>query len=176
MVISLTKCEKHDIFVCIVNTLVCWRWTYLAEMNTKLVIVNSEVLPEIILKVLAAKRMKARGEVTTSTEACRAVGISRSAYYKYKDSVFNYEEQLTNKIVSVYCLLRDEKGVLSSIISRLYELNTNILTINQNIPIDSVATVTISVRFEHEVMNTTTLRNELSRISGVVDVKIISGE
>ena len=106
--------------------------------QNKLVIVSSEVLPDIVLKVLAAKRMRARGEVSTSSEACRKVGISRSAYYKYKDSVFNYEEQLTNNIVSVYCIReRMEKGVLSSIISRLYELNTNILTINQNIPIDS---------------------------------------
>lgn len=82
--------------------------------QNKLVIVSSEVLPDIVLKVLAAKRMRARGEVSTSSEACRKVGISRSAYYKYKDSVFNYEEQLTNNIVSVYCILRDEKGVLSS--------------------------------------------------------------
>jgi chorismate mutase len=103
-------------------------------------------------------------------------GISRSAYYKYKDSVFNYEEQFTNKIVSVYCLLKDEKGVLSSIISKLYELNANILTINQNIPIDSVATVTISVRLEYETVSTAALRSELSKTDGVVDVKIISGE
>ena len=142
----------------------------------KLVIVSSEVLPDIVLKVLDAKRMRARGEALTSSEACRMVGISRSAYYKYKDSVFNYEVQLTNNIVSVYCILRDEKGVLSSIISKLYELNTNILTINQNIPIDSVATVTFSVRFEHEVLPTAKLRDELSKVRGVVDVKIISGE
>ena len=96
--------------------------------------------------------------------------------YKYKDSVFNYEEQLTNNIVSVYCILRDEKGVLSSIISRLYELNTNILTINQNIPIDSVATVTFSVRFEHDALSTNVLTEELSKVPGVVEVKIISGE
>ncbi len=140
--------------------------------QNKLVIVSSEVLPDIVLKVLAAKRMRARGEVSTSSEACRKVGISRSAYYKYKDSVFNYEEQLTNNIVSVYCILRDEKGVLSSIISRLYELNTNILTINQNIPIDSVATVT----FEHDALSTNVLTEELSKVHGVVEVKIISGE
>ena len=140
--------------------------------QNKLVIVSSEVLPDIVLKVLAAKRMRARGEVST----CRKVGISRSAYYKYKDSVFNYEEQLTNNIVSVYCILRDEKGVLSSIISRLYELNTNILTINQNIPIDSVATVTFSVRFEHDALSTNVLTEELSKVHGVVEVKIISGE
>ncbi|MDO5125986.1 MAG: ACT domain-containing protein [Ruminococcus sp.] len=148
----------------------------MADKDAKLVIVSSDVLPEIISKVLSAKQLRARGEVSNSAEACRAVGISRSAYYKYKDSVFNYEEQFTNNIVSVYCVLRDEKGVLSSIITKLYELNTNILTINQNIPIDSVATVTISLRFDHETQNTATLKKELLALDSVVDVKIISGE
>ena len=148
----------------------------MAENGSGLVVVSADVLPDIVLKVLAAKRMRARGEVSTSTEACRAVGISRSAYYKYKDSVFNYEERLTNNIVSVYCILRDEKGVLSSIISKLYELGTNILTINQNIPVDSVATVTFSVRFDRDSLNTARLTEELSKVAGVVDAKISSGE
>lgn len=148
----------------------------LKKSDKRLVIVSSEVLPEIILKVIEAKRMHARGEVSSSAEACRAVGISRSAYYKYKDSVFNYEEQLANNIVSVYCILRDEKGVLSSVISKLYELNANILTINQNIPIDSVATVTFSVRFERDMLNTSRLTKNLAKVEGVIDVKIISGE
>lgn len=146
------------------------------KKSSGLVIVNSDVLPDIVLKVLDAKRMRARGEVSTSTEACKAVGISRSAYYKYKDCVFNYEERFTNNIISVYCILRDEKGVLSSIISKLYELNTNILTINQNIPVDSVATVTFSVRFERNSLDTAVFTNELSKVEGVVDVKIISVE
>ncbi len=144
--------------------------------ENKLVIVSSEVLPEIILKVLIAKGMRARGEAATSAEACRAVGISRSAYYKYKDSVFNYDEQLTNNILSIYLILRDEKGVLSSIIAKLYELGTNILTINQNIPVDSVATVTVSVRFDRESVSAAQLKQELVKVSGVVDVKLISGE
>lgn len=148
----------------------------MSKKDSRPVIVSSDVLPDIILKVLKAKQMKARGEVSTSAEACRVVGISRSAYYKYKDSVFNYEEQFTNNILSVYCVLRDEKGVLSSIISKLYDLNTNILTINQNIPIDSVATVTISLRFDHTIQSTANLKKELLALNGVVDVKIISGE
>lgn len=167
---------KCDIFVCILTTLVRWGWTCLQKKDSRPVIVSSDVLPDIILKVLKAKQMKARGEVNTSAEACRVMGISRSAYYKYKDSVFNYEEQFTNNILSVYCVLRDEKGVLSSIISKLYDLNTNILTINQNIPIDSVATVTISLRFDHMIQSTANLKIELMKLDGVVDVKIISGE
>lgn len=142
----------------------------------KLVIVSSEVLPEIIMKVLIAKGMRARGEAATSAEACRAVGISRSAYYKYKDCVFNYDEQLTNNILSIYLILHDKKGVLSSIIAKLYELGTNIITINQNIPVDSVATVTVSVRLDQGALSAAQLRQELGKVSGVVDVKLISGE
>lgn len=142
----------------------------------KLVVVNSTVLPEIILKVLEAKRIKARGDVKSSADACRKIGISRSAYYKYKDFVFAYEEKLTNKIVSLYLVLKDEKGALSSILTSLYEMGANILTVNQNIPIDSVATVTISVKLESDTLNTSDIKNRLSALGCVVDVKIISGE
>lgn len=144
--------------------------------SANLVVVSSDVLPEIISKVLEAKRMKARGDAKNSSEACRAVGISRSAYYKYKDSVFTYEERLTNKIVSLYLVLCDVKGVLSQVLSKLYEHSVNILTVNQNIPVDDVATVTISFRFEGEEISTSQLRQEISQLSGVVSVKIISGE
>lgn len=142
----------------------------------KLVVVNSAVLPEIILKVLEAKRIKARGDVKSSADACRKIGISRSAYYKYKDFVFAYEEKLTNKIVSLYLVLKDEKGALSSILTNLYEMGANILTVNQNIPIDSVATVTISVKLESDTLNTHNIKSRLSELGCVVDVKIISGE
>lgn len=142
----------------------------------KLVVVNSSVLPEIILKVLEAKRIKARGDVKSSADACRKIGISRSAYYKYKDFVFAYEEKLTNKIVSLYLVLKDEKGALSSILTNLYEMGANILTVNQNIPIDSVATVTISVKLESDTLNTNNIKSRLSELGCVVDVKIISGE
>ncbi|MBR1392739.1 MAG: ACT domain-containing protein [Ruminococcus sp.] len=147
----------------------------MAQKDSRLVIVSEDVLPEIINKVLTAKRLRASGEAANSAEACREAGISRSAYYKYKDKVWSYNEQISNRIVSVYMLLRDEKGVLSSIISRLYELGANILTINQNIPIDSVATVTVSVRYDAEG-ETERLQSELKGIRGVVDVKLIAGE
>lgn len=150
----------------------------MAAFNGKrnLVVVSSDVLPEIISKVLDAKRMLARGDARNSSDACRAVGISRSAYYKYKDSVFTYEERLTNKIISLYLTLCDEKGVLSAVLSKLYEHNVNILTVNQNIPVDDVATVTVSFRFEENSISTSLLQDQLRAIAGVVSVKIISGE
>ena len=145
------------------------------ENGGRLVIVSEQVLPEIISKVLEAKRLRASGEAANSAEACRAAGISRSAYYKYKDQVWSYEQQFQNRIASVDLVLRDEKGVLSSIIGRLYELGANILTINQNIPVDSVATVTISVRYDQNC-STGMIKSELSQLRGVVDVRLIAGE
>ncbi len=142
----------------------------------KLVVVNTKVLPDIILKVLEAKKLKACGEVKSSSDACRKMGISRSAYYKYKDCVFGYEEKTQNKLLSLYLLLKDQKGVLSAIISSLYEIGANIITINQNIPVDSVASVTISVRIESDEISSAVVKRKLLDTSGVVDVKIISGE
>lgn len=142
----------------------------------KLVVVDSKVLPDIMIKVLQAKKMKARGDAKSSSEACRAVGISRSAYYKYKDSVFGYEEKVQNKMLSLYLILKDEKGVLSNILASLYEAGANILTVNQNIPIDSVASVTVSVRLDEHSLSASDIKAKLLTTSGVVDAKIISGE
>lgn len=142
----------------------------------QLVVVDSKVLPDIYLKVLEVKKMVARGEAKSSVDACKTIGISRSAYYKYKECVFSYEEKLTHKIISLYAVLRDEPGVLSSILTTLYELNANVLTVNQNIPIDSVATVTISIRFNTESLASSLIKTKLTELYGIVDIKIISGE
>jgi chorismate mutase len=138
-------------------------------------VVSADVLPEVFTKVLEVKRLIARGEQKSSAAACKAVGISRSAYYKYKDSIFSYEEKLMQKIISLYAVLRDEPGVLSSVLAALHSLNANILTVNQNIPIDGVAAVTLSLRL-NDVGEPYMLKSILSGIHGVVDVKIISGE
>lgn len=143
----------------------------------KLVVVSTSVLPDIFIKVLEAKRRLACREVKNLAQVCREIGISRSAYYKYRDSVFSYDEKLKNRIISLYFLLRDEPGVLSSVLSKLYELKTNILTVNQNIPVDSVAAVTVSIRFDSDISpDTSSFKESFSSINGVIDVRMISGE
>lgn len=142
----------------------------------QLIVVDSQVIPEIFLKVLEAKKMIARGDAKSSVEACRNVGISRSAYYKYKDSVFSYEEKLTNKIISLYAVLKDEPGVLSNVLTEFCKMGANVLTVNQNIPIDSVASVTFSIKFETDSLANNLIKSKLTGIYGVVDIKIISGE
>ena len=104
-------------------------------MNTpaKYFIVEADAMPEIFRKVAEAKRLLETGEETTVNGATRAVGISRSAFYKYKDSVRPFNDMLNGHIVTFQVLLKDEPGVLSSILASFAASGGNILTINQNI-------------------------------------------
>lgn len=144
--------------------------------GSSFIVVDSCVLPEIFEKVLLVKKLIASGEEKSSASACKAVDISRSAFYKYKDYVYSYEEKFTQRIISIYTVLRDEPGVLAGFISHLHSLNANILTVNQSIPVDSVASVTISLRLTENSQDIVGLKNILSRLRGVVELKIISGE
>jgi chorismate mutase len=142
----------------------------------RLVVVDSSVLPDVFDKVIAVKKLIASGDEKSSASACKRVGISRSAYDKYKDYVFSYEEKLTQRIISIYTILRDEPGVLAGFISNLHSLNANILTVNQSIPVDSVASVTISLRLNEDTQDIMMIKEILSKLQGVVDLKIISGD
>ena len=146
------------------------------EQHSQLIVVDVSVLPEVIGKVLEVKKMLAGRQEKSSAAACKRVGISRSAYYKYKDCVFSYEDKLTQRIINLHAVLRDEAGVLSSVLSALYDFGANILTVNQNIPIDGVAEVTFSVRLGGSVGTPDALREKLMQVGGVVHVKLISGE
>ena len=144
--------------------------------DTKLIVVKSEVLPYVFCKVLDVKKLLATGDEKSSAAACKRVGISRSAFYKYRDCVFTYEEKLTQKIISLYMMLRDEPGVLSGVLAALHSMNTNILTVNQSIPVDGVAAVSISVRLVGGAEESFKVKTVLSELNGVVDIKILSGE
>lgn len=146
--------------------------------NSQFIVVNASVLPEIFVKVLEVKKLLASREEKSSASACKRVGISRSAYYKYRDCVFSYEERLTQNVITISAVLRDEEGVLSNVLSELYSLNVNILTLNQSVPVDGVATVTVSLRLNKEngYVNSYDIQSAVSAVYGVVEVKILSGE
>ena len=93
-------------------------------------------MPEIIRKVAEAKRLLETGEKTTVNGAAREVGISRSAFYKYKDAVHPFQDMLHGRIVTLQTVLRDEPGVLSGVLNVFAGTGINILTINQNIPVN----------------------------------------
>lgn len=109
-------------------------------------IVEESVLPEVFLKVVKAKELLEKGEVKAVNEAVKMVGISRSAFYKYKDCIFPFFESSRGKIITLALVLKDIPGILSKILNIISETNANILTINQNIPLGGIATVSISIR------------------------------
>lgn len=143
--------------------------------SSELVVVSQDVLPEVFIKVLRVKELKAATQELSSSEACRIVGISRSAYYKYRDSVFRYEEHSAQNIFSLGLRLHDRQGVLSGVISGLYSLGLNIIKINQNPPVDSVASVSISVRSNDSECVKDELCKALERLDGVIEVRLTEG-
>lgn len=144
-------------------------------MYTGMLLVHSNALPEVFSKVIEAKRLLESGKVKTASEASAACGISRSAYYKYKDSVFEYTRPL-GEIVSLQTVLKDKAGVLSALLSKLYDCGGNILTVNQGLPASGVAPVSVSLRISPENFNSEQLLKSLKEIDGVVSVKQIHGD
>lgn len=146
------------------------------EEKSQLIVAESKILPEVFTKVLEVKKLMAQKGEKSFASACKRVGISRSAYYKYKDSVFSYEELFTRRIVNLYLLLNDSPGVLSSVLVFLHSLNANILTVNQSIPVDGAATVNISLRLTGETDEELASFNSISKLDGVLEVKVLSAE
>lgn len=113
--------------------------------NPKYFIVESTVLPEIYLKVAEAKRLLETGEEQTVNAATRRTGISRSAFYKYKDAIRPFQDMLHGRIVTIQILLRNEPGALSCVLNLLADRGGNVLTINQAIPGGGTAAVTVGL-------------------------------
>ena len=114
-----------------------------------------------------------KAQAKNSSEACRIVGISRSAYYKYKDNVQVYEDDSTGQLNTLYMRLSDEPGVLSHVLQELYKAGANILTVNQNIPVDAVAVATISIQIRKGQTDIEEILKTVAGIYGVVSVKRI---
>lgn len=138
--------------------------------KNKLALVNISALPEIFVGVLKAKQMLASGDVKTASEAAQKCGISRSAFYKYKDSVFLYNEQ---NVVNLRAQLLDEAGILSEFLAVLYKYNANVLTVNQGIPSDNVAALTVSARIDTEKYSVDDIIEALTSLQGVVSAERI---
>lgn len=144
--------------------------------DQQLVLVDKRVLPEVFEKVLIAKSYLSKNLAKNSTEACKMADLSRSAFYKYKDSVFFYEDQDKSCVVTYSLWLSDDPGVLSRVLAALSGLGLNILTVNQNIPVDRVALVTISFRTQGSTFDSDQqeeLHQTLLAVSGVVKAKKI---
>ena len=145
------------------------------SVKIKYYLVAAEALPEIFIKVAEAKRMMQTGEVSTVGAATRQVGISRSAFYKYKDAVQPFNDMKAGRIITFYAMLKDNTGVLSSVLSIFASSGANILTINQSIPTNGCAAVTISAETSEMAETLEALIAEVSAAPGVVKFEILAG-
>ena len=141
----------------------------------KYFIVEAGAMPEIIRKVAQAKQLLEMGEASTVNAAAQAVGISRSAFYKYKDSVRPFNDMLHGRIVTIQVMLRDEPGVLSGVLNVFAGTGVNILTINQNIPVNGRAVVTITAETSELQRPLEELLAEGTSTQGVLKCEILAG-
>lgn len=138
-------------------------------------IVEASALPEVFLKVAEANRLLETGEAKTVGEATRATGISRSAFYKYRESISPFRDLMAGRILTFQFLLLDVTGLLSMILSIFAQFNANILTIHQTIPTAGSASVTISAETTAMEQSAESLLRALSQIGGVVKAEILAG-
>ena len=143
--------------------------------KTKYYIVAAEALPEIFIKVAEAKQRMQTGEAGTVGEATRQVGISRSAFYKYKDAVQPFNNMKAGHTITFYTMLKDNPGVLSNVLSIFAGSGANILTINQSIPTNGCAAVTISAETSEMAESLEGLIARAEAVEGVIKFEILAG-
>ncbi|MGB9813111.1 MAG: ACT domain-containing protein [Thermovenabulum sp.] len=141
-----------------------------------LYIIKEEILPEVLKKTVKAKELLKTKAVKTVNEACERVGISRSAFYKYKDYIFPFYEASLGKIITLSFILEHKPGVLSGILEEIAKARGNVLTINQNIPIQGSASVTISFDTKELSKNIEELLEILEQKPGVQKIEILAQE
>lgn len=138
-------------------------------------IVEASALPEVFLKVAEAKRLLSTGEASTVNEATQMVDISRSAYYKYRDSVMPFQNMMTGRVITIQMVLHDEPGLLSHILTVIAEKQANIMTINSIVPTNGTAVVTISAETINLTVTLEDLIQALRAIPGVVKANVLAG-
>ena len=143
--------------------------------NPKYFIIEASALPEVFLKVAEAKRLLSTGEAATVNEATKMTNISRSAFYKYRDAVQPFNDMKTGRIITFYAMLKNNPGVLSNALSIFAVSGANILTINQSIPTNGCAAVTISAETSEMEVSLEELMARAVSLDGVVKFEILAG-
>lgn len=138
-------------------------------------VLKEKAVPEVLLKVVEAKRLLESGKLPSVQEATEAVGISRSSFYKYKDDIFPFHENERGKPVTMVIQLDDEPGLLSNVLQAVDRFKINILTIHQSIPINGIASLTLSVDVFNKA-NAEDIVAAIELVEGIHYVKIIAKE
>jgi chorismate mutase len=142
-------------------------------MEQRFYLVREDILPEAVLKTIQAKELLARGEVKTIHEAVEKVELSRSAFYKYKDGIYPLNKLEKERIVTVSMDLEHRSGILSKVLASIAELDGNVLTIHQTIPLSGMANVVVSVDTSLMGENAYRLAEALKALDGVKRAVVI---
>lgn len=143
-------------------------------MENKYLVIDQSILPEVYLKVIKVKDLLKTGQAKGITDAVRKVGLSRSAYYKYNDYVFKFSEDTKGKKVTITFLLSHQLGVLSRVLNSIASQEGNILTINQGIPINDLANVSITFDIANLIITIEEMIGIVRDIEGVLKLELIS--
>lgn len=146
------------------------------KKKTKFYLVKEKAVPEVLLKVVEAKRILEAEKSVTVQEATERVGISRSSFYKYKDDILPFHEQAKGTTVTFILQMDDKPGILSDILKTVAGFHGNILTIHQSIPINGIATLTLSVEILPEAGDAEDMVGQMEQQAGVHDLKILGRE
>lgn len=144
--------------------------------KTKYFVVREKAVPEVLLKVVEAKRLLDTKRVETVQEAADQVGISRSSFYKYKDDIFPFRDNVKGKTLTFVLQMHDEPGLLSEVLNVVAEYHGNILTIHQSIPTNGVATLTLSVEVLPQTGDVSSMIETIETKPGVQYLKILARE
>jgi chorismate mutase len=146
------------------------------EEKSKYFVVKQKAVPEVLLKVVEAKKLLESERVITVQEATDRVGISRSSFYKYKDDIFPFYDNAKGKTITLVMQMDDEPGLLSDLLHVVAVYRANILTIHQSIPVNGVATLTLSVEVLETTGNVSKMVEDMEEKKGVHYVKILARE
>ena len=144
--------------------------------TTKYFVVKQKAIPEVLLKVVEAKRLLESEKVLTIQEAVDAVGISRSSFYKYKDDIFPFHDNSQGTTITLTFQMDDEQGILSDVLKIIAEYRANILTIHQSIPINGIASLTLSIQVLQTTGDISRMIEQLEGQPSVHHVKILAKE
>lgn len=139
-------------------------------------VVKKRALPEVLLKVVEVNRLLETQKVSSVQEAVERVGISRSSYYKYKEDIFPFHDSSQGTTLTLSCRMDDEPGLLSDVLKVVADFDANILTIHQTIPINGIATLSLSIQILDTTGDISEMVTEMEKRSGVHNVKVLGRE
>lgn len=146
------------------------------EEEGKYYVLRQKAVPDVLLHVVQAKRLLDSGKASSVQEATEMAGISRSSFYKYKDDIFPFHDNVKGRTVTMVIQLDDEQGLLSSVLKIVADFHANILTIHQSLPVNGVALLTLSVEVTERTGDLSTMIDTIEKQQGIHYVKILARE